>query len=103
MSNSSFAALITLLAIAWTLYSFFRFIPESAAGKSKMFKLTQSLSYAVFSFFFLFLITHTELGDEDLLKFEWKFIAVLGVFCTSTLSARWGIELMRKESKENKN
>jgi hypothetical protein len=40
MSNSSLVALITALTIAWTLYAFFRFIPESAAGKSMIFKLT---------------------------------------------------------------
>jgi hypothetical protein len=95
MSNTTVQFLITGFVVLWTVYAFFRFIPESAKGQKFFYKLVQFLSYATFSAFFGYLFFATELKNEDFFKFEWKYLIVIFGTCTLIMGLRWLIETFR--------
>ena len=96
MSNTIFILLLSGFFVLWTVYAFFRFIPESAEGKNFFYKFVQFFSYTIFTSFSGYLIFATELQNEDFFKFEFKFLIVLIGTCTFIMGLRWFLETFRK-------
>lgn len=96
-SNALFPIIILLFIIGWTVYSYFKFIPNEAKSYSVKKIFMQALSWMLFSVLFMWLIISGTMNIDMVYKFPSFefFIAAFGVM-SIVHCLRWTTELIKK-------
>lgn len=101
MDTKTYIVLVSIAIIAWSIFAFFKSIPNDAKDKKISYKIVQLGSYAIFCGSFTYFVIFTKLREEKFFEFKFKYILTMFALATFIMGLRWLIEISKRKTTQD--